>query len=78
MGYAGVDIEPGDVEVSLCGTTIYAVGSGAAYDADVLSNAMKEKEITIDIDLAMGQATAEIFTCDLTYDYVRLNAEYTT
>ena len=78
MGYAGVDIEPGDVEVSLCGTTIYADGSGAAYDADVLSNAMKEKEITIDIDLAMGQATAEIFTCDLTYDYVRLNAEYTT
>jgi len=78
MGYAGVDIEPGDVEVSLCGTTIYADGSGAAYDADVLSNTMKEKEITIDIDLARGQATAEIFTCDLTYDYVRLNAEYTT
>jgi glutamate N-acetyltransferase/amino-acid N-acetyltransferase len=39
---------------------------------------MKKKEITIDIDLAMGSAAAEIFTCDLTYEYVRLNAEYTT
>ncbi len=78
MGYAGVDIEPADVEVSLCGTTIYTTGAGASYDAAVLSEAMKEKEITIDIDLAMGSSTAEIFTCDLTYEYVRLNAEYTT
>jgi glutamate N-acetyltransferase / amino-acid N-acetyltransferase len=78
MGYAGVDIEPAHVDVALCGTTIYTAGAGASYDAESLSEAMKEKEITIDIDLAMGSATAEIFTCDLTYEYVRLNAEYTT
>lgn len=78
MGYAGVDIDPAEVEVALCGTTIYAAGAGAAYDAGSLSEAMKASEISIDIDLAMGSATAEIFTCDLTYEYVRLNAEYTT
>ncbi|MBT3346499.1 MAG: bifunctional glutamate N-acetyltransferase/amino-acid acetyltransferase ArgJ [Gemmatimonadetes bacterium] len=78
MGYAGVDIEPSDVKVTLCGTTIYTDGAGAAYDAAELSSAMQADQITIDIDLAMGGATAEIFTCDLTYEYVRLNAEYTT
>jgi glutamate N-acetyltransferase/amino-acid N-acetyltransferase len=78
VGYAGVDIEPARVDVALCGTTIYTAGAGASYDAESLSEAMKKKEITIDIDLAMGSAAAEIFTCDLTYEYVRLNAEYTT
>ena len=78
MGYAGIDIEPSDVQVTLCGTTIYADGAGAVYDAAALSTSMQAEQITIDIDLAMGDATAEIFTCDLTYEYVRLNAEYTT
>ena len=32
----------------------------------------------IDIDLNRGSGEAEIFTCDLSYDYVRINAEYTT
>ena len=78
MGYAGVDFDPERVRVSLCGTDIYGHGTGLAYDASKLSAAMQAEEMAIDIDLAMGAATAEIFTCDLTYEYVRLNAEYTT
>ena len=78
MGYAGVDFDPERVRVSLCGTDIYGRGAGLAYDASKLSAAMQAEEMAIDIDLAMGAAAAEIFTCDLTYEYVRLNAEYTT
>lgn len=78
VGYAGVEIDPGAVEVSLCGTPIYAGGAGVAHDADALSAAMKAEEIDIDVDLQTGAAAIEIFTCDLTYEYVRLNAEYTT
>ena len=78
MGYAGVDFDPGRAHVSLCGTDIYGRGAGLAYDASKLSAAMQAEEMAIDIDLAMGSAAAEIFTCDLTYEYVRLNAEYTT
>lgn len=78
MGYAGVDFSPERVRVSLCGTDIYGHGAGLAYDASKLSAAMQAEEMAIDIDLAMGAAAAEIFTCDLTYEYVRLNAEYTT
>lgn len=78
MGYASVDFDPARVRVALCGTDIYGNGAGLAYDASKLSAAMQAEEMTIDIDLAMGAAAAEIFTCDLTYEYVRLNAEYTT
>lgn len=78
MGYAGVDFDPARACVSLCGTDIYGNGAGLAYDASKLSAAMQAEEMAIDIDLAMGSAAAEIFTCDLTYEYVRLNAEYTT
>ena len=78
MGYAGVDFDPGRARVSLCGTGIYGDGAGLAYDEAELSAAMQADEIAIDIDLAMGGAATQIFTCDLTYEYVRLNAEYTT
>ncbi|MCY3763063.1 MAG: bifunctional glutamate N-acetyltransferase/amino-acid acetyltransferase ArgJ [Gemmatimonadetes bacterium] len=78
MGYAGVDFDPGKARVSLCGTGIYGDGAGLACDEAELSAAMQAEEIAIDIDLGMGRAATEIFTCDLTYEYVRLNAEYTT
>ena len=78
VGYSGVDLDPDRVAVSLCGTSIYADGAGVDFDAAALSAAMKAEDIPIDIDLRSGAATAEIFTCDLTYEYVRLNAEYTT
>jgi glutamate N-acetyltransferase/amino-acid N-acetyltransferase len=39
---------------------------------------MSAEDIPIVIDLAAGGERAEIFTCDLSYDYVRINAEYTT
>ena len=77
MGYAGVDFDPETARVSLCGTNIYGNGAGLDFDEDKLSAAMQAEEMAIDIDLAMGAAAAEIFTCDLTYEYVRLNAEYT-
>lgn len=78
MGYAGVVMDPQKVEVALCGTPIYGAGSGLAFDHKALVEAMSAENIPIVIDLAAGSERAEIFTCDLSYDYVRINAEYTT
>ena len=78
VGYSGVDLDPDRVAVQLCGTSIYADGAGTAFDEAALSAAMQAEDIPIDIDLGSGSESAQIFTCDLTYDYVRLNAEYTT
>jgi len=78
VGYSGVDIDPNRTDVKLCGVTIYTDGAGATFDPSQLSEAMAASEVDIEIDLKMGSASAEIFTSDLTYEYVRLNAEYTT
>ncbi len=78
VGYAGVDLDPEAVAVSLCGEPVYGAGAGIDFDTAALSAAMKAGEIDIEVDLKAGEARAEIFTCDLTYEYVRLNAEYTT
>jgi glutamate N-acetyltransferase / amino-acid N-acetyltransferase len=39
---------------------------------------MQKKTILIAIDLNNGNESAEVYTCDLSYDYVRINAEYTS
>ena len=78
MGYAGVPMDPQNVAVYLCDTQIYGSGSGLPFNHKALVEAMSAADIPIVIDLASGTARAEIFTCDLSYDYVRINAEYTT
>jgi len=78
MGYAGVDFDPEKATVSMAGIPIYADGAGLEYDHDAAVEALGAEDVQIDIDLAAGDAEAVIYTCDLTYDYVRINAEYTT
>ena len=78
IGYAGVAINPGRVRVSLCHEAIYSNGAGVSFAIEPLVEAMRSCDIPIEIDLGAGTAEAEIFTCDFSYDYVRINAEYTT
>jgi glutamate N-acetyltransferase/amino-acid N-acetyltransferase len=37
---------------------------------------MKQSEITVHIDLKRGNASTTVWTCDLSYDYVKINADY--
>ncbi|MBT4137482.1 MAG: bifunctional glutamate N-acetyltransferase/amino-acid acetyltransferase ArgJ, partial [Candidatus Latescibacteria bacterium] len=78
VGYAGVDIDPERVTVSMAGIPIYGNGGGLPFDNDQAIEALGASNIDIDIDLSIGEACATLYTCDLTYDYVRINAEYTT
>lgn len=78
VGYSGVEIDPDKVRVELCGTAIYNSGAGVDFEQEKLIEAMREEDIPIVIELAQGHAEAEVFTCDFSYDYVRINAEYTT
>jgi glutamate N-acetyltransferase/amino-acid N-acetyltransferase len=78
MGYAGVDFDPDNVTVSMAGLPIFADGAGLEYDHDQAVESLGAENIAIDIDLRSGSAQSVVYTCDLTYDYVRINAEYTT
>lgn len=78
VGYAGVAMDPDHTSVSMAGIPIYNNGSGLPFDQDCAIEALGASDIDIDINLNIGEASATIYTCDLTYDYVRINAEYTT
>ena len=60
------------------GIPIYDDGSGLPFDQERAIEALGDSDIDIDINLNIGEVSATIYTCDLTYDYVRINAEYTT
>lgn len=78
VGYAGVDIDPDRVAVSMAGIPIYGNGGGLPFDRTRAIEALGASDIPIDIDLGAGKSSATLYTCDLTYEYIRVNAEYTT
>ena len=79
VGYAGVPLNSNKLKISLNGSVLFNNGvptKGALQPT--LRKKMKNKNISIVIDLKSGIYSDEIYTCDLSYDYVRINAEYTT
>jgi glutamate N-acetyltransferase/amino-acid N-acetyltransferase len=84
-GYSGANMEPEKISLSFsAGTEVVELvkdGEVVRNDEETLSQLkaiMAEDEIYIITDLGMGDKSATAWGCDLTYDYVRINAEYTT
>jgi len=71
------DILPGEVRVSFGGLEVYPRNLDAQALED-LAKLMRSELVEIDIVLGTGRATATVWGCDLTADYVRINADYTT
>lgn len=78
VGYAGAQMMPEKTTVSLSGVTVFKDGMGCAYDETALKNVMQEHDIVLDIDLEIGDSQATVWTCDLSYEYVKINGEYHT
>lgn len=78
VGYAGAQMIPENTAVSLSGVTVFKDGMGCAYDETALKNVMQEHDIVLDIDLGIGDSQATVWTCDLSYEYVKINGEYHT
>jgi glutamate N-acetyltransferase/amino-acid N-acetyltransferase len=78
VGYAGVPMEPEKTVVKFGGIPVYAYGVGAEHDEEALKQVMSQKDIVIDIDMGLGEAEATVWTCDFSYEYVKINGEYHT
>lgn len=77
VGYAGVPIEQSNVNVYLDDVQICQRGGLAPDYSEAKGQAvMSRPEITIHIELGRGQASDTVYTCDLSYDYVKINADY--
>ena len=78
VGYAGVPMDPNRTTVKFGGIPVYADGVGVPYDADALREVMTSHDIVIEIDLGDGEEEAKVWTCDFSYEYVKINGEYHT
>lgn len=78
VGYAGVPMNPNHTMVKFGGIPVYADGMGVSYDADALRAVMTAHDIVVEIDLKDGTEEAKVWTCDFSYEYVKINGEYHT
>ncbi len=78
IGYAGIsDLDVDRIRVHLDAVLVAEHGGRAtSYSEADGARVMKQDEISIRVDLARGSATATVWTCDFSYDYVRINADY--
>ncbi|UCH33635.1 MAG: bifunctional glutamate N-acetyltransferase/amino-acid acetyltransferase ArgJ [Armatimonadota bacterium] len=77
-GAAGVEFDPGAADLSLAGIPVVGAGAPLPFDEKGAAQAVSEREITIHLDLHAGPQSATVYTCDLSEEYVRINAHYTT
>jgi glutamate N-acetyltransferase/amino-acid N-acetyltransferase len=82
-GKAGVKFDPARVTITIAGLPVFAYGvRDGAYDEAATHAAMQAREYTIAIDLGAGggrgHGQARFVTCDLTHEYVSINADYST
>jgi glutamate N-acetyltransferase/amino-acid N-acetyltransferase len=78
VGYAGIPMDPQKTVVKFGGIPVYANGVGVAFDEEALRDVMAQHDIVIDIDMGDGDGEATVWTCDFSYEYVKINGEYHT
>jgi glutamate N-acetyltransferase/amino-acid N-acetyltransferase len=78
-GYAGVEFEEEHLSLWLGDLLLYHAGTPQPFDAATASAYLKrEREVRLRLRFTLGAGRCTVWTCDLTAEYVRLNAEYTT
>ena len=79
VGRSGISLDIDKIEIYLDDVCIVKNGGRAdAYTEEQGQTVMSQDEITITVDLKQGSASALVWTSDLSYDYVKINAEYRT
>lgn len=80
LGYSGVQFDPEKIELYLESSAgkllIFKDGTAADYSEEEAGRILSSSEVTAFVDMKMGEAEATAWGCDLTYDYVKINADY--
>ena len=78
-GYAGVDMDPDQVSIGFDQVAMVEKGIGLGSEQEALaSEVLKKPEFTVTVNLGVGDSNAYYYTSDLSYDYVKINADYRT
>lgn len=77
-GRSGAAFDPNDASVMIGDQIVYEAGAAAPFDQDDAHDYLTEPEVSLSINLGVGGEQVSFWTCDLSYDYVKINAEYHT
>jgi glutamate N-acetyltransferase/amino-acid N-acetyltransferase len=77
-GDTEVPLDPANIDISIQGKMLAKNGVEIPFDEAEMKKLMDRKEISVIVNLHQGKASYDIFTTDLTYDYVKINASYRT
>jgi len=78
VGYSGAKFSDAKMSIKLCGIEVFRNLQPVKFDEKKAHTLMKKKVVVIDIDLGVGNKAATAHTCDFSYNYVKINAEYRT
>jgi len=78
IGNSGVSVNPDKIIVKINDTVVFRRGMSTKYDEKGLKKSLANKEIFITVNLNQGKAKSRVWTCDLGYEYVKINASYRT
>jgi glutamate N-acetyltransferase/amino-acid N-acetyltransferase len=79
IGYAGVAIDPGRINISFGDLEICRGGCiSPRFDETTTHDYLKQRNLTIHVDLGLGPGTCRFWTTDLTTEYIRINSDYST
>jgi glutamate N-acetyltransferase/amino-acid N-acetyltransferase len=76
LGYSAATLDPERLTLALGGIPVFAGGVPLDFDEQAVHQALREPEVTIEADLRLGSGSATVWTCDFSYDYIKINAEY--
>lgn len=77
-GYSGADFNPEKVDIYLGNVQVARDGMGLDFDEDLARKELQQETVRIRLDLKEGREVATAWGCDLTYEYVTINASYRT
>lgn len=77
-GYSGAKFDPSKVDIRVNDFYLCRRGLDAAFDEAAGKRELDRKELTLRVDLHQGKGSAQMWTCDLTHDYITINASYRT
>lgn len=78
IGYARADVSVDNIDIWIEGIPVMQASSPVAFDPEETRDAMAGELLTLTIDLHDGDVEAQAWGCDLSYDYVKINALYRT
>jgi glutamate N-acetyltransferase/amino-acid N-acetyltransferase len=78
LGYSGAELALDRLHLSIGGLVVFERGAGVEVDLAAVRQAFEQPEIEIVAALGLGEGKAEAWGCDLSEEYVRINADYTT